>query len=287
MRVAFLATGIMGAPMARNLLRAGHSAAVWNRTAEKARALAADGATVADSPAAAAAGRDFVFTMASDGAACDEILFGENGAAKGMRRGALAVVCSSLSPEKAREQGRRFADLGVGYVDAPVSGGERGAREGSLAVMVGGRAKDAERAAEVLRAVGTPVYVGGVGCGQLAKLANQAIVGATIAAVAEGLILAERGGADAAAVRRAMMGGFADSEILRQHGGRMLAGDFAAGGAARYQLRDLRAALAEGEAAGFRMPVSAAAARVFGGMVEAGMGGLDHGGVYGYLKEEG
>ena len=138
MRVAFLATGIMGAPMARNLLRAGHSAAVWNRTAEKARALAADGAEVADSPAAAAAGRDFVFTMASDGAACDEILFGENGAAKGMRRGALAVVCSSLSPEKAREQGRRFADLGVGYVDAPVSGGERGAREGSLAVMVGG-----------------------------------------------------------------------------------------------------------------------------------------------------
>ena len=285
MNIAFLATGIMGAPMARNLLRAGHSVSVWNRTAEKARALTGDGAKVSASPAAAARGCDFVFAMASDGAACDAILFGENGAARGMRRGALAVVCSSLPPGTAREQARRFAELGMGYVDAPVSGGERGAKAGTLAVMVGGNDSDVARAIPILRALGTPVHTGGVGSGQLAKLANQAIVGATIAAVAEALILAERGGANPEAVRRALLGGFADSEILRQHGERMLSGDFAPGGPARYQLRDLRAALAEGKAAGFSMPLTAAATEMFAGMIDAGMGELDHSAVYRHLKE--
>ena len=285
MNIAFLATGIMGAPMARNLLRAGHSVSVWNRTAAKARALTGDGAKVSASPALAARGCDFVFAMASDGAACDAILFGENGAATGMRRGALAVVCSSLPPGTAREQARRFSELGMGYVDAPVSGGERGAKAGTLAVMVGGGDSDVERAIPILRALGTPVHAGGVGSGQLAKLANQAIVGATIAAVAEALILAERGGANPDAVRRALLGGFADSEILRQHGERMLAGDFAPGGPARYQLRDLRAALAEGKAAGFSMPLTSAAEGMFAGMIEAGMGELDHSAVYRHLKE--
>ena len=222
MKIAFLATGIMGAPMARNLLKAGHSVAVWNRTPEKAKALASDGAEVANSPSDAARGRECVFVMASDGPACDEIFFGENGVGGEIQSGALAVVCSSIPPETARAQARRLGESGVGYADAPVSGGERGATAGTLAVMVGASDADAARVVPILRALGNPVHVGPVGGGQLAKLANQAIVGATIAAVAEALLLVEKGGANPKAAREALLGGFADSEILRQHGERML-----------------------------------------------------------------
>ena len=287
MKIAFLATGIMGAPMCRNLLRAGHSVAAWNRTSEKAKALEKDGATFAASASDAVRGRECVFIMASDGPACDEILFGAKGAAESMESDSLAIVCASIPPETAREQAQKLSALGrrIGYADAPVSGGEKGAREGTLSVMVGGAEADAKRAMSVLESVGNPIHMGGVGCGQLAKLANQAVVGATILAVAEALLLAERGGADAKSARAALLGGFANSEILRQHGARMLSGDFAPGGPAKYQLKDLKTVLREAESAGLRMPGAEAAAEMFSRMIDAGMGELDHSALYKFMKE--
>ena len=292
MKIAFLATGIMGAPMARNLLKAGHSVAAWNRTPEKAKALAADGAEVFASASDAVCGRECVFVMAGDGPACDAILFGENnsaensaGVAERLESGGLVIVCASIPPETARAQARRLAERRAGYADAPVSGGEKGAKAGTLAVMVGASEADAARAIPILRAVGNPVHVGPVGSGQLAKLANQAIVGATIAAVAEALLLAEKGGANPRQVRAALLGGFADSAILRQHGERMLDGDFAPGGPAKYQLKDLKTVLAEAEAVGLRMPCVWAAARAFSQMIDAGMGELDHGALYKFMRE--
>ena len=287
MNAGFLATGIMGAPMCRNLLRAGHAVAAWNRTRAKAEALAEDGATVAATPREAARGREVVVLMASDGPACDELLFGAAGVADALAAGSLVIVCSSIPPGTARAQARRLRELGrgVGYADAPVSGGEKGAQAGTLSIMVGGEDADAKRAMSVLEATGTPRHLGPVGCGQLAKLANQAIVGATIAAVAEALLLAEGGGADPAAARTALLGGFANSEILRQHGARMLSGDFAPGGPAKYQLKDLRTALAEAEGVGLPMPCAEAAAGMFARMIDAGMGELDHSALYKFMKE--
>ena len=275
----------MGAPMARNLLQAGHSVAAWNRTPEKAKALAADGAEFFAVAADAVCGRECVFVMASDGPACDAILFGENGIAGRLDSGALMIVCASIPPETARAQARRLAGDGVGYADAPVSGGEKGARAGTLAVMVGASEADAARAMPILQAVGNPIHVGPAGSGQLAKLANQAIVGATIAAVAEALLLAEKGGANPKQVRAALLGGFADSTVLRQHGERMLNGDFAPGGPAKYQLKDLKTVLAEAETVGLRMPCVSVAAEMFSQMVGAGMGESDHGALYKFLKE--
>ena len=275
----------MGAPMARNLLQAGHSVAAWNRTPEKAKALTPDGAEFFAVAADAVCGRECVFVMASDGPACDAILFGENGIAESLDSGALMIVCASIPPETARAQARRLAGDGVGYADAPVSGGEKGARAGTLAVMVGASEADAARAMPILQAVGNPIHVGPAGSGQLAKLANQAIVGATIAAVAEALLLAEKGGANPKQVRAALLGGFADSTVLRQHGEKMLNGDFAPGGPAKYQLKDLKTVLAEAETVGLRMPCVSTATEMFSQMVGAGMGESDHGALYKFLKE--
>ena len=288
MNIAFLCTGIMGAQMARNLLKAKHAVTVWNRTPQKARALEDDGAQVCESIADAVRGRDIIFVMASDTAACDEVLFGDgdgDGAARNANNNAIVIVCSSLSPSSSRAQAQRCArEFGLRYADAPVSGGERGAKAGSLAIMAGANENVFKEIAPVLKACGKPTHIGDVGSGQLAKLANQTIVGVTIAAVSEALLLAERGGANPKAVREALLGGFANSEILRQHGERMINGSFAPGGPAKYQLKDLRAALADAEANGLQMPCANTAAALFADMIESGMGDKDHSALHLFMK---
>lgn len=268
-QTAFIGAGIMGRPMARNLLAAGYPLAAWNRTRGKAAALAEYGATVADSPATAAAGAQFVFVMVSDSAAADAVLFAENGALENITPGACIIVSSTLPPQTARRQAETCRRRGVDYLDAPVSGGEKGATDGDLAIMVGGGKEVYARAEPLLRALGRPKRIGASGCGQLAKLANQAIVGATIAAVTEALLLARAGGADMAAVREALSGGFADSTVLQQHGRRMVEADFTPGGPAKYQLRDLQNAVSEAARGGVETPVTAAAAAMFEEMIGA------------------
>lgn len=282
--VAFIGTGIMGKPMARNLLQAGYPVRAWNRSPAKAQELAAHGADILSTPALAAKGAQVLVCMLSDGPTCDEVLFGEGGAARVLAPGALVIVMSSIAVDSAVEQARQCAALGLRYLDAPVSGGERGAREASLAIMVGGEVAAFEQGREVLAAMGRPVHVGPAGTGELSKLVNQLIVASTIATVAEGLLLAERGGADPSKVHEALMGGFVDSPIWRQHGQRMLDNDFPPGGPAKWQLKDTRTALAQAQKLGLSLPVGSLVDGLFQAMIEAGDGELDHAGLIRQLR---
>ena len=282
--VGFIGTGIMGKPMARNLLQAGYPVRVWNRSPAKAQELAAHGAEVLPTPALAAKGAQVLVCMLSDGPTCDEVLFGEGGAAWVLAPGALVIVMSSIAVDSAVEQARQCAALGLHYLDAPVSGGERGAREASLAIMVGGEVAAFEQGRQVLAAMGRPVHVGPAGTGELSKLVNQLIVASTIATVAEGLLLAERGGADPVKVHEALLGGFVDSPIWRQHGQRMLDNDFTPGGPAKWQLKDTRTALAQAQKLGLSLPVGSLVDGLFQAMIEAGDGELDHAGLIRQLR---
>ncbi|RMD94462.1 MAG: NAD(P)-dependent oxidoreductase [Alphaproteobacteria bacterium] len=252
--IAFLGTGLMGAPMARNLLAAGFPLRAWNRTAAKAAPLAAEGATVCASPAEAVEGADVIISMLSDGKATATVQ-ADPGVRGALKPGAIWIEMGSVKPAEARAQAADLARLGVAHLDAPVSGGTKGAEAGTLAIMVGGKAEDFDRVRPVLEAMGNPVPVGPSGAGELAKLANQAIVGITIGAVAEAMLMLERGGADPAAVRQALRGGFADSTILQQHGARMTERDFTPGGPSHLQLKDLDNVLEEARAIGVTLPL--------------------------------
>jgi 3-hydroxyisobutyrate dehydrogenase-like beta-hydroxyacid dehydrogenase len=282
-RIAFLGTGIMGLPMCGHLLDAGYAVTVWNRTRGKASSLAARGAVIADSASAAVVGAHYVVVMLSTGPVVTEVLFGEGGAAASITSGGTVIVMSSIPVETSREHAERLAGRGVHYVDAPVSGGEKGAIEASLTIMAGGYAGDISAATDVLSAMGRVTRVGPVGSGQLAKLANQVIVGITIDAVAEAFLLVKAGGGDLEAVRDALIGGFADSTVLRQHGERMIKGNFEPGGKSEVQLKDLRTSLALAESLGIELPVLRLTESLFERMCDAGLGSLDHSGLYRYL----
>ena len=274
-RLAFLGTGIMGAPMAANLVKAGYPVTVWNRTAKKADPLARLGAAVAESPTAAAQTADVVFTMLADGAAVADLLF-DRGVAGALRRGGLVIDTSSIEPARAREHAARLTAAGIGHLDAPVSGGPSGAAQAKLAIMVGGTEADYARGVAVLECLGRPTRVGPPGAGQVAKLANQVIVALAIGAVAEGLLLAARGGADPAAVRQAITGGFADSLVLQIHGERMLARRFLPGGPVRMHLKDLNNVAAAAADAGLTLPLTERIRGLFQSLVEHGGAGYDH-----------
>lgn len=273
--VAVLGIGLMGLPMARRLCEAGYRVQVWNRSPAKAQALVAHGATAFDHPTDAVRQADVVITMLQDGAAVHEVLF-QRGTVDGLRPGTLVVDMSSIQPREARDHASRLAALQVDCLDAPVSGGTVGAEAGTLAIMVGGRSADFERARPVLQVLGRPTHVGPLGAGQLAKLANQMIVGITIGAVAEALLFAARGGADMGKVREAITGGFADSRILQVHGQRMVERDFAKRAAVTVQLKDMRNAMATAQETGFDAPITQLFAQLFEQATEHGLGDLDH-----------
>lgn len=274
--VGFLGTGIMGAPMAARLADVGHRVRAWNRTPDKLAPLQAAGVVAAPSPEAAVHDADVVIVMLSAGPVCDEILLGETGIIAAMRPGSCLILMSSIPVETAKGQADAAGLHGVDYLDAPVSGGERGAIEGTLAIMVGGEASVFERHRPLLATLGRPTHVGPAGSGQLAKLANQMIVANTIATVAEALLLVERGGADPAQVRQALMGGFADSTILEVHGQRMLEESFLPGGAAKWQHKDTQTAMAQMARLSLDLPMSRQADALFGDMLANGDGELDH-----------
>ena len=276
--VAVLGTGLMGAPMARNLLRRGHAVRAWNRTASKARELGSDGAFVAESPEKAVESAGFVLTMLSDGVATGAMV---ERLAPAVPADAVWLDMSSTKPEEARAQACLLARRGNRHLDAPVSGGTRGAEGGTLAIMVGGHTDDFAAAEPVFRAMGRPVHVGPSGAGQLAKLANQLIVGITIGAVAEAMLLLEEGGANPQAVRMALQGGFADSTILQQHGRRMTERDFNPGGHSSNQLKDLENVLHEARSLGLRLPLSEAVRDRYAILCDKmGQSRTDHAGLY-------
>jgi 2-hydroxy-3-oxopropionate reductase len=270
--------------MARNLRQAGYGIRAWNRTRGKADALEPHGIRVANSVEEAVAGSDVTILMVSDGSTCDHLLFnkGDHGASilESALPGSQIVVMSSIPVDRARNQAKQILSHGIGYLDAPVSGGEKGAQEATLAIMAGGSEPDYAALHPVFKAMGRPTRIGPVGTGQLTKLANQLIVGNTLATVAEALIFAEQGGADPSAVRNALMGGFADSTILKQHGLRMCEKDWAPGGLSHYQLKDLRTALAQAENIGLELPVSQQVTALYEKMIACGDGNLDQSAIY-------
>lgn len=274
LRIAVLGIGMIGQPMARRLCQAGHAVSVWNRDRRKAERLLDAGARVAASPADAVTDADCVITLLTDGAAVADVLF-EQGAAAAMAPGALLVDMSSIMPSQAREHASRLQAMGLRHLDAPVSGGTLGAEQGTLAIMVGGEAADFARAALLFAALGRATRVGPHGAGQLAKLANQMIVGITIGAVAEALLLCQQGGADPAQVRAAISGGFADSRILQVHGERMVGRDFAKRGSMQVQLKDMRNALATAAELGFDAPITGLFEQLYAEGVDHGLGELD------------
>ncbi|WP_439588813.1 NAD(P)-dependent oxidoreductase [Hydrogenophaga sp.] len=274
-RVAVLGIGMMGLPIARRLCEAGCEVSAWNRSRAKADRLTPFGARVADQPAEAVSQADVVITLLEDGEVVEDVLF-HQGTMKGLRPGTLVVDMSSIQPRQARDHAARLSAMGVGHLDAPVSGGTVGAEAGQLAIMVGGKPADFERVRGLLELLGRPTHVGPTGAGQLAKLANQMIVGITIGAVAEALLLCEKGGADMAKVRQAITGGFADSRILQVHGQRMIERDFTKRGAVAVQLKDMRNALATASEIGFEAPITQLFEQLFAQAADHGLAELDH-----------
>lgn len=281
--IAFLGTGLMGAPMCQNLLSAGLPLTVWNRSLAKAEPLAKRGAVVADSPQSAVADADVVITMLSDGPAVSAVMF-EQGAADAIREGATHIDMSSIGADEAIEHAKRHAERGVRYLDSPVSGGTRGASAGELAIMAGGDAETFAAMQPVFAALGQATHVGPNGCGQLAKLANQIIVAITIGAVSEAFILAGGGGADRAKVREALQGGFASSRILTEHGQRMVDRAFEPGGPAKFQLKDLHNALSAADRLDLELPITKLLHGLFDAMVQSGKGDMDHSGLLTHLE---
>ena len=256
MRVGVIGLGIMGAPMARNLLRAGHAVTVHSRTRARVDALVADGAAAANSPAAVVAAVEAVVTMLPDTPDVEAVLAGPSGVLAAARPGLLAIDMSTIAPEAARALAARAVSAGVTLLDAPVSGGEQGAIAGTLSIMVGGDGAAVARAQPIFAALGRQVtYMGGPGQGQMAKLVNQVVGATTLAAVAEGVALATRAGLDPAAVLQALGGGAANSWMLANLGPRMQRRDFAPGFMVRLQQKDLRLALAAAKALGLDLPV--------------------------------
>jgi 2-hydroxy-3-oxopropionate reductase len=280
--IAVLGIGLMGYPMARRLCEAGHQVTAWNRSRAKAERLLPFGARVCDTPAQAVAQADFVITLLENGDVVEDVLF-RQGAATAVRPGTLVVDMSSILPRQARDHAARLAALGVMHLDAPVSGGTVGAEAGTLAIMAGGEVADFERAARVFSALGRATHVGPHGAGQLAKLANQMIVGITIGAVAEALLLCEKGGADMAKVRQAIGGGFADSRILQVHGQRMVERDFAKRAAITVQLKDMRNALSTASELGFEAPITGLFEQLFAQAAEHGLADMDHSALFAEL----
>lgn len=283
MKIGFLGTGLMGAPMVRRLVEAGHELTIWNRSPQRAQALA-DCASVVETPAGVSNGADIIIAMLLDGPTTRDV-FVEGGVVEALAENTILIDMGSVDPKTDQDLATLAADRGSALIDAPVSGGVVGAEAGTLSIFVGGDVSTFEAAKPILSNLGRPTHLGPVGAGQMTKLANQLIVASTIGAVAEGLRLAEAGGCDPASVRQALMGGFADSKILDLHGKRMVDGDFAPGGRSAAQLKDINNALAEAESFDLELPLGASAQASFRDLVEHHDGAdLDHSAYYLWLK---
>jgi 2-hydroxy-3-oxopropionate reductase len=276
MKLGFIGLGIMGAPMAGHLRAAGHELFVATRS-KVPQALLDAGAVACANAAAVAREADIVFTMVPDTPDVEAVLFGELGIAAGLSAGKTVVDMSSISPIETKKFAARINALGCDYLDAPVSGGEVGAKAASLTIMVGGPEATFQKVLPLFQLMGKNItLVGGNGDGQTTKVANQIIVALNIAAVGEALVFASKAGADPAKVRQALMGGFAASRILEVHGERMIKRTFNPGFRIGLHQKDLSLALAGARALGVALPQTAGAAQLMQACAANGMDGLDH-----------
>lgn len=276
MKVGFIGLGVMGEPMARHLRAAGHDLAVWARRPTSAAALVAEGVPLCATPAELAARSEVVITIVTGSADVDALAFGADGLAAGFAPGTIHVDMSTIAPAMARSLAERYAARGIGFVDAPVSGGGQGARDATLAIMAGAEPQVLERVRPLLAAMGKRiVHIGPPGAGQVAKACNQMIMVSAIQACAEAVRLANAHGVDVAAVRTALMGGSAASRVLEVMGGRMVERDFAAGIEARLHHKDFALLMDEAGKLGAPLPVAAQVWQQLNALMGAGWGRED------------
>ncbi len=276
-KVGFIGLGLMGKPMCKNLIHAGFDLFVTNRSRQPREELAEAGAIALETPSQVAAAADTIIIMVADTAAVETVLLGEHGVIQELRDNCLVIDMGTT----AAIQTRKFAELvsaqGGHYLDAPVSGGTLGAESGSLTIMAGGREETFERALPILDILGDRItYVGASGAGQVAKAANQVIVGLNIGAAAEALALAKAAGVDPAKVREALRGGFADSRILEVHGKRMVEGDYSLGARCTTQRKDMHQAIELAATLGLDMPATSLSRELYDRLIDKGGADLDH-----------
>jgi len=276
MEIGYIGLGIMGRPMALNLLKAGHTLAVYARRPEMMQPLSEAGALACGSPQQVSARSDVVFICVADTPDVEQVILGDNGVLDGARADSVIVDMSTISPSATRSLARRLSERRVNMLDAPVSGGEKGAIDGNLAIMVGGETHIFNRVLPLLEILGQNiVHIGGNGAGQVAKACNQIIIGQAIVAVGEALLLAQAAGVDPVKVREALMGGFAGSRVLESHGQRMLDRNFKPGFKARLHHKDLRIAMESAHELGLALPGAASAAQYLNAVVGQGKGDND------------
>jgi 2-hydroxy-3-oxopropionate reductase len=276
MNIGFIGLGVMGRPMAGHLIDAGHTLTL-SRVKDVSQYLIEKGGTAADTPKAVAAASEIVILMLPDTPDVEGVLFGKDGVVEGLKPGSLVIDMSSISPVATKDFAKRIEALGSDYLDAPVSGGEAGAKNAALTIMAGGKQAVFERALPVLQKLGkTITLIGGSGDGQTAKVANQIVVGLTIEAVAEALTFARAAGADVAKVREALLGGLAASKILEVHGERMIKRTFDPGFRIRLHRKDLTLAVDAAKALNLSLPNAAATQQLMNSAVARGDGDKDH-----------
>jgi 2-hydroxy-3-oxopropionate reductase len=279
MKIGFIGTGLMGFPMAKNLLEKSLDLNVFSRTIEKAKPLEKFGAKISNSLSEAIKDVDVVITMLTDDDAVEKVLSDQD-FQKNLKKGSTIVDMSSIKPKIAIKYGKLLKDKGINFLDAPVSGGTIGAEQASLAIMVGGDQKVFDQVKDILKVMGNPTLVGPIGSGQVSKLANQIIVGVTIGAVAEAITLCEKAGVDGNKFIKALAGGFADGKILQNHGKRMIDKDFSPKGKVSTHLKDMNNIL---ECAGdfnTKLPISDLIKDMFKSLVENGNDNDDHSALY-------
>jgi 2-hydroxy-3-oxopropionate reductase len=279
MKIGFIGTGLMGFPMAKNLLDKSLDLNVFSRTIEKAKPLEKIGAKISNSLSEAVKDVDIVITMLTDDDAVEKVL-SDQGFQENLKKGSTVIDMSSIKPKIAIKYGNLLKDKGVNFLDAPVSGGTIGAEQATLAIMVGGDQKVFDQIKDVLKVMGNPTLVGPIGSGQVSKLANQIIVGVTIGAVAEAITLCEKAGVDGNKFIQALAGGFADGKILQNHGKRMINKDFSPKGKVSTHLKDMNNILECAEDFNTQLPISNLIKDMFKSLVENGNDNDDHSALY-------
>lgn len=286
-KIGFIGLGLMGKAMARNLHAAGATVTVNNRSRPSMDELAAGGLATAATPREVAAASDITIVMVTDTPAVDTVLHGPDGVIAGLSQGKVVIDMGTTKVRETRTWAEEVRAAGAAYVDAPVSGGQVGAQDGTLSVFIGAEDADLPRVMPVFEVLGRNItHIGGVGAGQVTKTANQAIVGMTLSAVAEGLTLAAQAGVDPGKVRSALLGGFAESRVLDLHGGRMVARTFEPGGRASVQHKDVLQALELAGQVGLKMPSLEANLKLWQKMMDRGWDGLDQAGIIRAIEEE-
>ncbi len=274
--IGFIGLGIMGRPMALNLIAAGNALAVHARRSEALRPLEAAGATPCANPAEVARRAPIVFTMLSDTPDVEQVILGGDGLIEGVDEGSIVVDMSTVSPSATRRMAERLRKRGAEMLDAPVSGGDIGANNATLSIMVGGSDAAFARVRPLLETMGRHiVHIGGSGAGQVCKACNQVVISHSIAGIGEAFVLAEASGVDPARVREALLGGFANSRVLEVHGQRMLDANYAPGFKARLHQKDMRIVMEAAHELGIALPGTAQVAQLLNALVGQGLGELD------------